>query len=58
LAKPIDFECRSLEATPNCVLWDANPSFFENLGFTNVNMLKGAANNGQLINHPLLNFVK
>ncbi|MEQ9304531.1 MAG: hypothetical protein RJQ14_11525, partial [Marinoscillum sp.] len=39
-------------------LWDVNPSLFENLGFPDVEALSGAANTGQLINHPLLNFVK
>jgi len=39
-------------------LWDANPSLFENLGFPDVDALNGAANAGQLVNHPLLNFVK
>ena len=39
-------------------LWDVNPSLFENLGFPDVDALIGAANAGQLVNHPLLNFVK
>ena len=38
--------------------WDANPSFFENFGFPDVEALTGAANAGQLVYHPILNFIK
>lgn len=46
------------DATKAQELWDVNPSLFENLGFPDVDALTGAANAGQLVNHPLLNFVK
>ena len=46
------------DASKAQVLYNANPSFFNNYGFQSAGQLSGAANANQLINNPLLNFVK
>lgn len=46
------------DATRAQKLWDANPTFFENLGFPDVDALVDAANKGKLLDHSILNFVK
>jgi len=55
LNKPQVTNLRQLRANE---LWDANPALFENLGFPDVDALTGAANAGQLVNHPFLSVVK
>ena len=39
-------------------LWEANENFFRQAGFQSVDEIVDAANLGQLVNNPILNFIK